>query len=71
VESAITYLNDGAKPDLAALAKEIGSSLLLPLDARVDSQLEPVFDRISREWRQLTTLSIPSRSRQKAHCKGE
>jgi enoyl-[acyl-carrier protein] reductase I len=52
-QSAITYLNEKAKPYVEPLAKEIGASLLLPLDVRVEDQLESVFERLAKEWGQL------------------
>ena len=49
-ETAITYLNDKAKPYVEPLAGEIGVKILMPLDVRVAGQLEAVFDRIKHEW---------------------
>jgi enoyl-[acyl-carrier protein] reductase I len=50
---AITYLSDKAKPHVEPLARELGASLLLPLDLRIEGQLEAVFDTIRRSWDRL------------------
>jgi enoyl-[acyl-carrier protein] reductase I len=47
---AITYLNEKAKPHVEHLAREVEASILMPLDLRVEGQLEAVFDRIRRDW---------------------
>jgi enoyl-[acyl-carrier protein] reductase I len=38
------------------LARELGASLLLPLDVQAPGQLEAVFERIERDWGQLDFL---------------
>jgi enoyl-[acyl-carrier protein] reductase I len=48
-QSAITYLNDKAKPFVEPLARQIGASILMPLDVRVPGQMEAVFDRLGKE----------------------
>jgi enoyl-[acyl-carrier protein] reductase I len=53
VDVAVTYLNDKAKPHVEPLAQEIDASLIMPLDVRVDGQLEAVYDRIGTEWGRL------------------
>ena len=55
-ELAITYLNDTAKPFVEPLAREAGSSLLLPCDVSRPGQLETVFETIEREWGRLDFL---------------
>jgi len=50
---AITYLNEKAKPHVEPLARQVEASLLMPLDLRVDGQLEAAFDRIATEWGRL------------------
>lgn len=50
---AITYLNDKAKPYVEPLAKELGASLLLPLDVSKPGELEAVFDEIRATWGRL------------------
>ena len=50
---AVTYFNDKAKPFVEPLAKEINASLVLPLNLRVEGQLEAVFDAIARQWGRL------------------
>jgi enoyl-[acyl-carrier protein] reductase I len=52
-ELAVTYLNDKARPFLEPLAKEVEAPIVMPLDLRVEGQLEAVFDRIAEEWGQL------------------
>lgn len=52
-ELAVTYLNDKAKPFVEPLARELEASILMPLDLRVDGQLEAVFARIAHEWGRL------------------
>jgi enoyl-[acyl-carrier protein] reductase I len=52
-EIAVTYLNEKAKPHVEPLARELDASLLMPLDVRVEGQLEAVYDRIAREWSRL------------------
>jgi enoyl-[acyl-carrier protein] reductase I len=50
---ALTYLNEKALPHVEPLAREIGASLLMPLDLRVEGQLEAVYERIAKEWGRL------------------
>ena len=50
---AITYLNDKAKAYVEPLAKELGASMLLPLDVSKPGELESVFDTIRERWGQL------------------
>jgi enoyl-[acyl-carrier protein] reductase I len=47
---ALTYLNDKAKKFVEPLARQIDSSLLLPLDVMQPGQMQAVFDRIRKEW---------------------
>ncbi len=49
----ITYLNDKSKPYVEPLAEELEASLFLPLDVRVDGQMEAVFERIEKQWGRL------------------
>ena len=53
---AITYLNEKAKPYVEPLARQLESSLLLPLDVAQAGQLEAVFERIAAEWGRLDIL---------------
>lgn len=50
---AITYLNDKAKPYVQPLAEEVDASIVMPMDARIDGQMEAVFDEIKRCWGRL------------------
>jgi enoyl-[acyl-carrier protein] reductase I len=52
-ELAVTYLNDKAKPYFDPLADQIDARIRLPLDLRVEGQLEAVFERVGREWGRL------------------
>ena len=49
-ELAVTYLNDKAKPHVEPLAREVDARLLMPLDLRVEGQLEAVFDAMRERW---------------------
>jgi enoyl-[acyl-carrier protein] reductase I len=50
---AITYLNDKAKPHVEPLAKDLGTSIFMPLDLQVEGQLEAVFNKVEEEWGKL------------------
>lgn len=50
---AVTYLNDKAKPFVEPLARELEAPILMPLDLRIEGQLEAVFERIEKEWGRL------------------
>lgn len=52
-ELAVTYLNDKAKPYVEPLAREVGASILMPVDLAIPGQIEAVFDRIERSWGEL------------------
>jgi enoyl-[acyl-carrier protein] reductase I len=52
-ELAVTYLNDKARPHVEPLARELEAPILMPLDLRVDGQLEALFERIAQEWGRL------------------
>jgi len=47
---AITYLNEKAKPYAEPLARSLDASIFLPLDLRVEGQLEAVFEKIRKDW---------------------
>lgn len=49
-ELAVTYLNDKARRHVEPLAAELGAELLMPLDLRVEGQLEAVFDAMRQRW---------------------
>ncbi|MCS6778216.1 MAG: enoyl-ACP reductase FabI [Geminicoccaceae bacterium] len=55
-ELAVTYLNDKAKPFVEPLARQLEAPILMPLDLRVEGQLEAVFDRIDKDWGRLDFL---------------
>ena len=50
---AITYLNDKAKPHVEPLAKEVETSIFMPLNLQIEGQLEAVFDTIREKWGKL------------------
>jgi enoyl-[acyl-carrier protein] reductase I len=50
---AITYLNDKARPHVEPLARQVEAPILMPLDLRIDGQIEAVFERIASEWGQI------------------
>lgn len=52
-QTAVTYLNDKAKPYVEPLARDIGAKIVMPLDVRTPGQMEAVFDRIKQDWGQL------------------
>jgi enoyl-[acyl-carrier protein] reductase I len=49
-ELAISYLNDKARPFVAAAAEPLGATLLGPCDVRVPGQLEAVFAAVRERW---------------------
>jgi enoyl-[acyl-carrier protein] reductase I len=53
---AITYLNDKARPHVEPLARQLNAPLSMPLDVRVEGQLETIFARITTEWGRLDCL---------------
>ena len=50
---AITYLHEKSKPYVEPLAKELESSLFLPLDVSKPGELEAVFETIGKTWGKL------------------
>jgi enoyl-[acyl-carrier protein] reductase I len=55
-ELAVTYLNDKAKKYVDPLCKVLEAPIVMPLDMRVEGQLEAVFDRIRKDWGKLDFL---------------
>jgi len=53
---AVTYLNDKARPYVEPLARELGSTIFLPLDVSIPGQLEAVFAAIEKQWGRLDIL---------------
>ncbi len=47
---AATYLNEKAEPFVRTVTDRLGCELVLPLDVRIDGQLEAVFDRVRSDW---------------------
>lgn len=52
-ELAVTYLNAKAERHVKPLADELEASLFLPLDVRVEGELEAVFAAIQEKWGKL------------------
>src|SRR5918997_1006344 len=52
-ELAVTYLNAKAERFVKPLADELEASLFLPLDVRVEGELEAVFATIEEKWGKL------------------
>lgn len=50
---AVTWFNDKARPHVEPLAKQLQSSIALPLDVEQPGQLEAVFDAIAAQWGRL------------------
>jgi enoyl-[acyl-carrier protein] reductase I len=55
-EIAMTYLNEKAKPHVEPLAREVGASLLLPLEVRDAGQVNALFEAIAAQWGRLDIL---------------
>jgi enoyl-[acyl-carrier protein] reductase I len=55
-ELAVTYLNEKAKQYVEPLAREVEAQIMLPLDVRVEGQMETVFERITEQWNKLDFL---------------
>ncbi|OMG70408.1 enoyl-ACP reductase FabI [Burkholderia ubonensis] len=54
-ELAITYANDKARPYVEPLARELGASLVMPLDVSTPGEMDALFDAIRRTWGRLDT----------------
>jgi enoyl-[acyl-carrier protein] reductase I len=52
-ELAVTYLNEKTKKYVEPLARELETPILMPLDVRVEGQMEAVFARIAEDWGEL------------------
>jgi enoyl-[acyl-carrier protein] reductase I len=52
-ELAVTYLNDRAKRFVEPLARELEAPIFLPLDVQQPGQMEAVFERIEKDWKDL------------------
>src|SRR5947209_15258963 len=53
---AVTYLNDRAKKHVEPLAKELESTIFMPLHVNTEGDTEGVFERIKTEWGQVDFL---------------
>ncbi len=55
-ELAFTYGNEKLKDRVEPLAASVGSSIVLPLDVTVDSQIDAVFAELTKTWGSLDIL---------------
>lgn len=53
---AITYLNEKSRGYVEPLAKDLGASIIMPLDVSKPGELEAVFDTITQQWGKLDIL---------------
>ncbi len=53
---ALTYQGERLRQDVGECAEQIPGTLLLPLDATADDQIEAVYARLGEEWGQLDIL---------------
>lgn len=53
---AITYINEKSRTYVEPLARDLESSILMPLDVSSQQDLDAVFDRIRQEWGRLDIL---------------
>lgn len=47
---AVTYLNAKAEQHVRPLAEELGAGIFMPLDVRVEGELETVYAEIEKKW---------------------
>jgi enoyl-[acyl-carrier protein] reductase I len=55
-EVALTYRNDKTKKYVEPLARELESTIFMPLDVEAPGHMEAVFERIEKEWGKLDFL---------------
>ena len=55
-ELAVTYLNEKAKKYVEPLARQLESSMMLPLDVRASGEMEAAFDQVRKQWGTLDFL---------------
>ncbi|HUI97230.1 MAG TPA: enoyl-ACP reductase FabI [Xanthobacteraceae bacterium] len=55
-EVAVTYRTEKTRKFVEALAAELDSPIVMPLDVREPGQTETVFERIAKEWGRLDTV---------------
>jgi len=55
-ELAVTYLNEQAKKYVEPLARQLESSMMLPLDVRTSGEMEAAFDQVRKQWGTLDFL---------------
>jgi len=55
-DMAVTYLNEKAKRHVEPLARELEAEIFLPLDVRVEGQIESVFAAVEKKWGRLDSV---------------
>jgi len=55
-ELAFTYQNERIKDRVADLAKQLGSSLVMPMDVGIDAEIDAAFARLRSEWGALDVI---------------
>lgn len=55
-ELAVTYGRAKSKPYVEPVAKDIDATVFMPMDVKIDGELDAVFDEIKRKWRRLNFL---------------
>ena len=55
-ELAFTYQNDRLKDRVLAMARELGSSLVLPMDVATDAEIDHAFAALREQWDSLDVL---------------
>ena len=53
---AITWLNDKARPHVEPLGKQLGASIMAPLNVETPGEMEALFDEIRIRWGRLDSL---------------
>ena len=66
---AITWLNERARPHVEPLAKELGASIMAPLDVSSAGELEALFDRSRHSGGDWISWCTRSLSRRKRTCR--
>lgn len=53
---AVTYVNDKARSHVEPLARDLGASIVMPLDVSKGGELETLFEAIAQQWGRLDIL---------------
>lgn len=49
-ELAFTYQNDKLKSRVVEMATELGSTIIMPCDVAIDSEIDAVFNQLGKQW---------------------